>query len=111
MFGRRSDPRSARAKPASGLVRRWQSLRIGHRAMLGLFGGFAVMLALLGVQAHWDIESAWPSLLGMACIFGGLLYAYTRRCPSCGIGDVVTRMGPRRYCEECGAQFLNDRFF
>ena len=92
-------------------MRRWQSVRIGHRAMIGLFGGFAVMLALVGVQAWWNFESSWPNLLGMGCMIAGLLYAYTRRCPSCGVGTVVTRMGPRRHCEECGEQFLNDRFF
>jgi NADH pyrophosphatase NudC (nudix superfamily) len=69
------------------------------------------MLGLLGVQAYWDITSAWPNLLGMACMIAGLLYAYTRRCPSCGAASVVSRMGPQRHCEECGTQFLNDRFF
>lgn len=112
VFGRSGDPTVARAPDErTGLVRRWQSIRIGHRAMIGLFGGFAVMLALLGVQAWWNIESPWPNVLAMACMIAGLLYAYTRRCPSCGVGDVVTRMGPLRRCKECGAQFLNDRFF
>jgi ribosomal protein S27AE len=112
VFGRSANPPVAPAPGAgSGLARRWQSIRIGHRAMIGLFGGFAVMLRLLGVQAYWNIESGWPNLLGMASMIAGLLYAYTRRCPSCGAGDVVTRMAPQRHCRECGTQFLNDRFF
>jgi hypothetical protein len=93
------------------LLRRWRSIRIGHRAMIGLFGGCVVMLALGGVQAHWNITSAWPNLVGMAAMIAGLLYAYTRRCPNCGVGDVVRRMGPLRHCEECDEQFLNDRWF
>jgi ribosomal protein S27AE len=79
--------------------------------MIGLFGGVAVMMALVWLQAHWNITSPWPNLLGMACMIAGLLYAYTRRCPNCGAGGVVTRMGPRRHCDECGTQFLNDRLF
>lgn len=112
VFGRSGNPPRAPApEQATGLVRRWQSLRIGHRAMIGLFGGVAVLLALLGVQSYWNITSAWPNLLAMACMIAGLLYAYTRHCPSCGVGDVMTFMGPRRHCEECGEQFLHDRFF
>jgi hypothetical protein len=112
VFGKSSDrPVATVPGGQTGLVRRWRSIRIGHRAMIGLFGGFAVMLALLGVQAYWNIDEPWPNLVGMASMIAGLLYAYTRRCPSCGAGSVVTRMGPRRRCEECGEQFLNDRFF
>jgi hypothetical protein len=112
VFGRSGNPPIARApEQATGLLRRWQSIRIGHRAMIGLFGGFAVMLALVWVQAQWNITSPWPNLLGMACMIARLLYAYTRRCPSCGVGDVMRKMGPQRHCEECGTQFLNDRFF
>jgi hypothetical protein len=111
-FGRSGDPAVTRPSDERlGLARRWQSIRIGHRAMIGLFGGVAVMLALLGVQAYWNIDEPWPNLVGMACMIAGLLYAYTRRCPNCGAGSVVTRMAPQRHCAGCGAQFLNDRFF
>lgn len=79
--------------------------------MIGFFGGAAVMIALALVQAHWNIEWPWPNLLGFGCMFAGLLYAYTRRCPNCDAGDVVTRMGPQRRCSECGTLFLNERFF
>jgi hypothetical protein len=112
MFGRRHarDPRTP--GEGTGLARRWRSLRVGHRAMIALLGGTGLMVALSFAQAICPVVlRVWLNLLGVACAVAGILYAHTRHCPSCGAGGVVTIRGPQRNCDECGTQFLNDRFF
>jgi hypothetical protein len=78
--------------------------------MLALFGGSSLWIGLTLVQGLFALPP-WAILLGVAAGIAGLLYAYTRRCPGCGAGGVMTLRGPQRHCEECGTQFLNDRFF
>jgi hypothetical protein len=80
--------------------------------MIMLLGGAGTTIALSFVQMMWHIAlPVWLNLVGMGCAAAGILYAYTRRCPGCGAGGVVTMWGPHRSCDECGTMFLNDRFF
>ena len=75
--------------------------------MLALFAGSGVMVALGLVDMKWrGAVPPWLGLVGMVCGVAGVAYAYTRRCPSCGTGGVVTFKGPQRSCEQCGTPFL-----
>jgi hypothetical protein len=92
---------------STGLVSRWRAIRVGHRAMLAMFGGSGLMVALGLLQGEWHVAiPTWLALPAMLCGVGGIAYAYTRRCPGCGAGGVVTFRGPQRDCDECGTPFL-----
>jgi ribosomal protein S27AE len=89
------------------LIARWRAIRVGHRAMLAMFGGAGVIVALGLLQGEWHVAvPPWLGLPAMLCAVGGIAYAYTRRCPSCGAGGVVTSRGPQRDCDKCGTPFL-----
>ena len=80
--------------------------------MLVMFGGTSMPIVVGSVQMLGHIAlPVWLNLLGMACAIAGILYAITRRCPSCDADGIVTLRGPQRRCEECGTLFLNERFF
>jgi hypothetical protein len=84
---RRGDP----ALEGAGLLRRWRSLRVGHRAAIVMFGGASSPLVVGSLQLIGHIPLPfWLNLLGMACAIAGLLYAITRRCPGCDADGVFT---------------------
>jgi hypothetical protein len=80
--------------------------------VISLLGGVALLMASTVAQGVWpDMVPPWIALFGIACAIAGLLYAYSRHCPTCGADSVMRNMGPQRRCEECGTLFLNERFF
>ncbi len=102
-FGR-ADPREIDTR-RRGLRSWWGEILIGRRAMIVLFGGILLMTAPSLFAAIFKVDPPrWMILPSVLCGVGGLVYAYTRRCPSCGAASVIKNMGPQRECEECGTR-------
>jgi hypothetical protein len=101
---RKSDPVQGERKGFKGW---WCGLPIGRRALIAVFGMSSVLVTLGLGQGVWHIATPdWLGLLALVLAVCAVAYAYTRRCPSCGAGGVVTWRGPQRSCDQCGTSFL-----